>query len=76
MIKKMIKICVNNKKSVKLERGTVRAFTLIEIVCVSVVSCLTLRKHLSWRVLMKHGIAQDTTCHHFGIKKVLLCLTL
>lgn len=26
----MIKICVNNKKSVKLERGTVRAFTLID----------------------------------------------
>jgi competence protein ComGC len=43
MIKKMIKICVNNKKSVKLERGTVRAFTLIEMLIVlAIISILIL----------------------------------
>lgn len=43
MIKKMIKICVNNKKTVKLERGTVRAFTLIEMLIVlAIISILIL----------------------------------
>lgn len=43
MIKKMIKICVNNKESVKLERGTVRAFTLIEMLIVlAIISILIL----------------------------------
>ena len=43
MIKKMIKICVNNKKPVKLERGTVRAFTLIVMLIVlAIISILIL----------------------------------
>lgn len=43
MIKKMIKICVHNKKPVKLERGTVRAFTLIEMLIVlAIISILIL----------------------------------